>query len=153
MIDSIGSTSFRPPPPPSNSEQGKLSEEQNAIVEETLSNFDANELTESDALSIAQTFADAGIQPSPAMANKLSELGFDAQEIGELASNEIDKSQHLPPLPPQGSGNLDLGSAVDYLETLFEQKSDNEKDNSGITAKLAERFGLAEGQSLINITV
>jgi hypothetical protein len=36
---------------------------------------------------------------------------------------------------------------------LFDDKEDTAIDNTSITAQLAERFGLSEGESLINITV
>jgi hypothetical protein len=80
-------------------------------------------------------------------------VGFDAREIGELAGAKPSESGQPPPPPPSGSGNLDLTDAVDYLETLFDEKGETETDNSSITAQLAERFGLSEGESLINITV
>ena len=154
MVDSIGSANFRPPPPPPGTGgQSSLSEDQTSLIEETLSAYDADNLTESDAASIVEAFADAGIAPSSAFADKLAEVGFDAREIGELAGAKPSESGQPPPPPPSGSGNLDLTDAVDYLETLFDEKGETETDNSSITAQLAERFGLSEGESLINITV
>jgi|TARA_R110000868_G_scaffold353788_1_gene614960 hypothetical protein len=153
MVDSIGSASFRPPPPPPGaSGQASLSDDQTSLIEETLSGYDADNLTQSDAASIVEAFAEAGIAPSSAFADKLAEVGFDAREIGDLAGAKSSESGQPPP-PPSGSGNLDLTDAVDYLETLFDEKDETATDNSSITAKLAERFGLSEGESLINITV
>jgi hypothetical protein len=48
---------------------------------------------------------------------------------------------------------LDLTDAVNYLETLFDENDETDTNNANITAQLAERFGLSEGESLINITV
>jgi len=153
MVDSIGSASFRPPPPPPGaSGQASLSDDQTSLIEETLSGYDADNLTQSDAASIVEAFAEAGIAPSSAFADKLAEVGFDAREIGDLAGAKSSESGQPPP-PPSGSGNLDLTDAVDYLETLFDEKDETATDNSSITAQLAERFGLSEGESLINITV
>ena len=153
MVDSIGRASFRPPPPPpSAGGQSSLSDDQTSLIEETLSGYDADNLTQSDAASIVEAFAEAGITPSSAFADKLAEVGFDAREIGDLAGAKPGESGR-PPLPPSGSGNLDLTDAVDYLETLFDEKDETATDNSSITAQLAERFGLSEGESLINITV
>ncbi|GAC18355.1 hypothetical protein [Paraglaciecola arctica] len=153
MVDSIGSASFRPPPPPSGvGSQSSLTDDQTALIEETLSGYDADNLTESDAASIVEAFADAGIAPSSAFADKLAEVGFDAQEIGGLAGADRAGAGQPPP-PPSSSGSLDLTDAVDYLETLFEEKEYSATDNSTIAAQLAERFGLSEGESLINITV
>ncbi|MBL4630907.1 MAG: hypothetical protein JKY14_07030 [Paraglaciecola sp.] len=158
MLDSIGSASFRPPPPPPGAGgQSSLSDEETSLIEETLSGYDADNLTQSDAASIVEAFAEAGIAPSSAFADKLAEEGFDAREIGDLAGVGPSETGQPPPPPPPpssgGSGNLDLTDAVDYLETLFEGKDESETDNASITAQLAERFGLSEGESLINITV
>ncbi|MEP1446381.1 MAG: hypothetical protein ABJK37_09755 [Paraglaciecola sp.] len=154
MVDSIGSASFRPPPPPPGAGgQSSLSEDETSLIEETLSGYDADSLTESDAASIVEAFSEAGIAPNSAFADKLAEIGFDAREIGDLAGARPSESGHPPPPPPSGSSNLDLTDAVDYLETLFEEKDQSATDNSSITAQLAEKFGLSEGESLINITV
>lgn len=155
MVDSIGSASFRPPPPPSGAGgQSSLTDDQASLIEETLAGYDADNLTEGDAASIVEAFAEAGIAPSGAFADKLAEVGFDAKEIGSLAGVEPSEGSRPPPPPPaDSSSSLDLTDAVDYLETLFEEKEETETDNSSITAQLAERFGLAEGESLINITV
>jgi hypothetical protein len=155
MVDSIGSASFRPPPPPSGAgSQSSLTDDQSSFIEETLSGYDADNLSESDAASIVEAFADAGIAPSSAFADKLAEVGFDAKEMGDLTSGASETGRPPPPPPPSGeSSNLDLTDAVDYLETLFETKEETATDNSSIAAQLAERFGLSEGESLINITV
>jgi hypothetical protein len=154
MVDSIGSASFRPPPPPSGAGgQSSLTEDQTSLIEETLSGYDADNLSESDAASIVEAFADAGIAPSSAFADKLAEVGFDAKEIGGLAGGASEAGRPPPPPPSGESSNLDLTDAVDYLETLFEEKEESATDNSTIAAQLAERFGLSEGESLINITV
>ncbi|MEP0357092.1 hypothetical protein [Paraglaciecola sp.] len=156
MVDSVGSASFRPPPsPPGAGGQSSLTDDQTSLIEETLASYDADNLTESDAASIVEAFSDAGIAPSSAFADKLAEVGFDAKEIGGLAGiGSAESGQRPPPPPPaDSSSSLDLTDAVDYLETLFEEKAETETDNSSITAQLAERFGLADGESLINITV
>jgi hypothetical protein len=154
MVDSIGSASFRPPPPPPGAGgQSSLSDDQTSFIEETLSGYDANNLTESDAASIVEAFAEAGIAPSSAFADKLAEVGFDAREIGDLAGARPSETGQPPPPPPSSSSDLDLTDAVNYLETLFDEKDETETDNSSITAQLAERFGLSQGESLINITV
>ena len=104
--------------------------------------------------------SNAGISPGSAFAEKLADIGFSAREIGDLAGvGESERGQRPPP-PPQSeqgqTGSLELSSVVDYLETLFEEKaadSSEDSDNQGIYAKLAERFALPAGESLINIKV
>jgi hypothetical protein len=158
MIDSIGSSvSFRPPPPNSAGSNNALNSEQTSLIEETLSGYDAKNLTEQDAQSIVETFTDAGINPSAQFEELLTEAGFDARELGSLAgvgegNNGPSGGQRPPPQGQSDSQGLDLSSVVDYLDNLSESTESNWSDNSSLTAMLAEKFGLSEGQSLINIT-
>ncbi|MGJ8681495.1 hypothetical protein [Paraglaciecola sp.] len=152
MIDSIGANGGMPPPPRSGG-QRSLTDEQTTLIEETLANYNADNLTEADAASIVEAFSEAGIAPSSSFADKLAEVGFDAREIGDLAKASGTEVGQRPPPPPEGGQNLDLTSAVDYLETLFDEKDESQSDNASITAKLAEKFGLVEGESLVSITV
>lgn len=160
MIDSIGSSvSFRPPPPASAGNNNALNSEQTSLIEETLSGYDAKSLTEQDAQSIVETFADAGINPSAQFAELLTEAGFDVQELGSLAGAGEGAtgaaSGQRPPPPPQGQGEsqgVDLSSVVDYLDNLSQSTESNWSDSSSLTAMLAEKFGFSEGQSLINTT-
>lgn len=148
MIDSISSGSFRPPPPPSSNSSASLSEEQSSLISETLSNYDPDNLSEADATSIVESFAEAGISPSVAFADALAESGFDAKSIGDLAG--VSKGGQPPPPPGggQGSDELDLSSIVDYLDDV----DDSSSSSTSFSALLAEKFGLSEGQSLINVT-
>lgn len=146
MIDSIGSSSFMPPPPKQSS--ASLSSDQQSLIEETLANYDAENLTEDDALSIVESFSEAGISPSAEFAEALASAGFDAKEIGSLAGVGGER----PPGPPPSSSDsqeFDLSSVVDFLDTVSD---DDDASSSGFAAKLAEQFGLSEGQSLINVT-
>ena len=62
-----------------------LTAEQQQLVTDTLTEFDPDSMTEADALSIVEIFAEAGIQPGRALADTMAESGFDARGIGELA--------------------------------------------------------------------
>jgi hypothetical protein len=62
----------------------------------------------------------------------------------------VEKS--FSPSPPSSSNNLDLTDAVDYPETLFDEKDKTETGKSNITARFDERFSLTQGESLINTT-
>ena len=46
-----------------------------------------------------------------------------------------------------------MTNAVDYFETLFDNKDETETDDSSIAAQIAEYFGLSQGESLIKIAV
>lgn len=163
MMSSIGGTNFMPPPPSNNTTDSKsnssqsLSSDQQSLIEETLSNYDATDLSEQDAANIVETFAEAGINPSAEFAEALSASGFDAREIGSLANVGGQGGQAGGPPPPPPSGNnddasVDLSSIVDYLDDLTSASSAEDSSSTSIAAQLAAQFGLSEGQSLINVT-
>jgi len=150
MIGAINSTNAIQPPP--RNEQA-LTDEQQTMLSETLSELDSDNLTEQDALSIVEAFKEAGIQPGKALESAMADLGFDAKEVGELAN--VEQQDSMPP-PPQQS-NESITSIVDYLTELLEQKlsdgeslSDEEKED--IYSEVIEKFGLQEGDSIINTT-
>lgn len=157
MISSINSAVAMPPPPP-RSEQ-KLSADQQTLISDTLSELDADNLTEADAISIIETFSDAGIQPGREMEAAFSELGFDAKSIGDLANlEEGNRGAPPPPLASQSSG--EISSMVSYLGELLEEKlaASNEaelsdQDRQEIYAQVIEKFGIEEGESIINTIV
>lgn len=158
MIGAINTNSSANIMSPPRNEQ-PLTDAQQTILSETLSGFDSENLTEQDALSIVEAFKEAGIQPGKVLADAMTELGFDAREIGELAGIGTDKGNMPPPPPPsQQQSNESITSIVDYLTELLEQKlsdgeslSDEEKED--IYAQVIEKFGLQQGDSIINTTV
>jgi hypothetical protein len=149
MINSISSgQSFLPP----RAEQN-LTDEQKNLISETLSNFDPDNLSEADALTIIETFSQAGITPSKALETSMSEFGFDAKGVGELA-NESNVDRRPPPPPQQGAE--DISSMVDYLDELLEQKlaesnsSLSDEDKQLILAKVFEKYGVGDETSIVN---
>ena len=82
MINSVSSgANFQPMQRP---QAEPLTSEQTELMNETLAQFDPENLTAEDAQSIMQTFMDAGIQPGQEMEAIMAEAGFDAAEVGEL---------------------------------------------------------------------
>lgn len=151
MINSIGSSGSMPPPPPKNAQP--LTEEQQQLLTETLAEFDADNLTETDALSIIDTLSEAGIQPGKALESAMAELGFDAKSIGELAGVE-----RRPPPPPKQSSE-EISNLSDFLTELVAEKLANSgnselssADKEDILSQLFEKFGIDDGDSIINTT-
>ena len=151
MINSIGSTGSMPPPSPKNSEP--LTDEQQQLLTDTLSEFDAENLTEADAQSIIATLSEAGIKPGKELESAMSDLGFDAKSLGELAGQD-----RRPPPPPKQSTE-EISDITDYLNEVVAQKlaasgneelSDQDKDD--ILSALFEKFDIEEGDSIINTT-
>ncbi|MBK1724772.1 hypothetical protein, partial [Thiocystis violacea] len=77
-----------------------LSEAQQQTMKDTLANFDADNLSASDATSIVDAFNEAGIQPGAAMESAMEDLGFDAKAVGEKAG--VEQSRPMGPLPGGG---------------------------------------------------
>ncbi len=70
---------------PANSSSKNLTSSQVDTISSVLENFDASNLSKSDALEIVSAFKEAGIQPSEKLESAIAEEGFDAHEIGTLA--------------------------------------------------------------------
>jgi len=153
MINSISSNTQMPP---QRTEQS-LTENQQSILSETLSQYDAENLTEADALSIVESFSQAGIQPGVAMEKAMSDLGFDAKSIGDSAKVSDEGSR--PPPPPPKQSSEEITSMVDYLAELVEEKltasNSNElsdEDKESILSQVYEKFDIDDGDSIINTT-
>lgn len=104
-----------------------LSYEQEQTLDEVLSNYDSSSLTVSDAQEIVSALQEAGIEPSKALEEAMSSLGFDAAEIGQLAGLQQPQNQvqsGMPPPPPPSKEEED--SVYMLIEALFANSSDSE---------------------------
>lgn len=154
MISSISSAAAMPPP----RSEKSLTQEQQTLITDTLSQFDPENLTESEAISITEAFSQAGIQPGKALGSAMSELGFDAKNIGDLAGVEKTGRKPPPPPPPQQESQ-DLSPILDFLATLMEEKlaaNDNQalsdEDKQSIINQTFEKFGMEGQSSLIDVS-
>ena len=178
-ISSLSSGMSMPPPPPK-SEETSLTDDQLTLLSETLSEYDVDNLSESDAQSIIATLSEAGIEPSSGLETAMSDLGFDAKSIGELGGAD------RPPPPPPPSGEFDSGDSeiasemIDFLSELLSEKLESseqttsstaststsstdlyqraqqeltDEDKQDVYSQLMEKFGLPDGDSLVDITV
>ncbi len=93
------------------SAQTSLTSAQKETVSDILSNYDADNLSDEDALSIIESFASEGIQPSDELMSMMSELGFDAQSIGDVG--KANQAEQTPPPPP--SKLLSMSVLKSYL--------------------------------------
>jgi len=149
MINSIGSSaSFMTQ---QSSQVSALTSEQTEFVKETLAEFDAQNLSTEDAQSIQAAFEEQGISPTKELADLMSELDFDAKSIGDAGRLEGQR----PPPPPQNSlGSVDTDEVVSYLDELLTEYSSqlSDEDKESILSSVQEKFGLSEGDSLLNVT-
>lgn len=134
-----------------------LTAENQQLISDTLSQFDPDNLTEADALTIVETLSEAGIQPGQGLETALSELGFDAKSIGDLAGVSQSEGSRPPPPPPQQSTE-EISELVDFVTTLLEEKlaesadeSLTDEDRESIYAQINEKFGFDNDDSIINL--
>ncbi|WP_440877576.1 hypothetical protein [Thalassotalea sp. PLHSN55] len=157
MINAIGTT-MSAAMPTQRAEQS-LSADQKTLIEETLAQFDGDNLTQADAASIVEAFAQAGIEPSKVLATAMDELGFDAKAIGDLANGDLANvdAGHRPPPPKQSSE--EITSMVEYLSELVEEKlAENstsgltDADKEAILVQVFDKFDIERSESIINTT-
>lgn len=149
-----------PPPPPRQSNQSaSLSDEQKTLITETLSQYDVDNLSESDAQSIVEAFSQAELTPGKALEEAMSEAGFDAKEIGDLAGvgpGQEGGMQEGGPPPPKSEGQSFTEEMLTTLESLLEEYKGKDLDSEtidSITATMEEIFGLERSGRLFDVSV
>lgn len=91
----------------SNNKDTSISSDQKSAVQRILSNYDANNLSQSDAKQISNSFKEQGIVPSRELRETIESAGFDADAIREMSgdSKGVQGQQPPPPPPPPPSKN------------------------------------------------
>jgi hypothetical protein len=159
MINTIHSSSASAMPQmPRMDNARQLTDEQRQSIKDTLTEFDAGNLSASDAASIVEAFKEAGIRPGSALEAAMAESGFDAKTVGEIAGDP----QSSPPGPPPGeggqAGQLNLSEEmISNLNDLLDEYLGGTLEESKQTSLLAEIKGIlnegAPEDGLVNITV
>lgn len=131
-------------PPPHGQGGAPLTNDQKQLINDTLSKFDADSLTESDAISIVTAFQEAGIQPGKELAKVMEAAGFDAKRVGDLADVQ-------GPPPGQGKGPDGIGNGINLSEealkelyTLLDQyyaDDITESDRNNLRNSISELLG------------
>ena len=111
----------------------ELNEDQLNYVSSVLEDYDSSALSDADALEIVANFSQAGITPSRDLANAISDSGFSASQIGELAAvtgtsaNSFDsRGAGAPPPPPPADTAEEEEELTQILLDLLDA---NEKEN------------------------
>lgn len=129
------------------SKNSNLSSEQKALIEDVLSNYDTNSLSADDASEIIVAFQEAGIVPSQALSTAMEASGFDAQEIGDLASASGASASAgrpaggRPPPPPSAEDEEEVESIYDLLEALLETDDEDEASSTSSTNSIFSGTG------------
>eukprot|EP00919_Chromeraceae_sp_WS-2016_P079163 GHVR01187453.1.p1 GENE.GHVR01187453.1~~GHVR01187453.1.p1 ORF type:complete len:152 (+),score=20.94 GHVR01187453.1:602-1057(+) len=85
MLNSISTTGMSMPPPRPQAAAASLTEDQTQLINDTLSQYNSENLSSSDAQAIVSIFAEAGIQPGKGLEGIMETAGFDAKTVGDLA--------------------------------------------------------------------
>lgn len=176
MVDSISSAMMVPlvssSSGSSSGTMSSLTDEQSTALTDILSSFDSESLTESDALEIVSALSEAGIEPGAGLEEAMSEAGFDARAVGDLAgvgqtqamsaldaTDGTEEGNRPPPPPPQGS-STESDEITSYMADLIAEQLESsdsaeltDEELQQIQAVVAEEFGLEEGDSLIDIAI
>lgn len=132
-----------------------ISNEQKNLIETTLAEYEASNLSANDASEIVSIFSEAGIQPGKELENALKDAGFDAREIGSLAASQNQgNTQSMPPPPAQNLTESGINqSNLLILQAILEKYQDLSNLNSQDQAQLSQELqeaGLLEPGALIN---
>ena len=133
-----------------------LSSDQKQLISDTLSEFDVNNLTSEDALSIVSTFADAGIQAGRELAETMEAAGFDARTVGEMAGVQGPPPGQGPPSGGQGNSsgfNLSEELIQDLYTLLDQYYAENTTDEERSTLMESVRDLLGSEESMFSASV
>lgn len=147
MMNAIGSTMQMPS---MQFNQPTMTSEQKISVQELLADFSADDLSESDALSIVEGLSSAGIAPSQELAQIMAESGFDAKAIGDMAGVN-DNKMPPPPPPSEMTNSTEMLSFLDDLLADFDDQLTDEQQQS-ILSQVQNQFGMPQSDSIIDIT-
>ncbi len=154
MISSIGGMTPQMIAPPTQS----LSEEQETGLQDILSNYDTDNISDEDAAEIVSGIQELGIQPGKALGDALGTAGINARDLASQAGI-APKGPPPPGGPGGGQGGGQTGgvneAAVEVLESVLEAlESDELTSADEFQAYLQEQLeeaGLDPTASLVDI--
>ena len=136
---------------PINSSSNNLSSSQKDTISSVLENYDANNLSQSDALEIVAAFKEAGIQPSSELESTMKEAGFDAKEVGTLAG--VESQGQTGSGGPSGGGGGSGGGSSSSSEDEDYDVMDTNQDGFVSAAETEEYYGTSSEQSIGDLSL
>ena len=116
----------------STSSSSSLTAAQLETISSVLESYDSSNLSASDAQSIIASFEEAGIEPSAELESAMSDLGFDAKEVGDLGRS--DAQSGMPPPPSEE----EVSSISSLLDSLLSTEEDDETSTSSSTSDIMD---------------
>jgi Ca2+-binding EF-hand superfamily protein len=129
------------------SQTDSISSTQEETISAVLAEYDADNLSQSDAQAIVAALQDAGIEASEELAAAMEEAGFDAKEVGTLAG--VGQGQGGTPPPPPGGGTMsssEVEEVFDDLDTNEDGVVSLEELQEGYTNSTDESTSISENQ-------
>lgn len=105
-----------------------LTDDQKSIIEEILSQYDPENMTDKDKNSMMEELKDTGIGPNREIMSMVEDAGF---EIGKPPEGP-------PPGPPPGDSMQQMKEMNPEIAALFEQMKNGEMTEDELMAKLQE---------------
>jgi hypothetical protein len=106
--------------------RNSMSEDQKLAVEDILSKYDANNLSQSDAIEISSSFKELGIRPSSDLRQTIEDVGFDADSIREMSqTSEVSSIETRQGPPPRQSNENEESMISEILSGLLESDEDD----------------------------
>ena len=143
--------------------QNALTDEQTQGLDDLLSEYDTEDLSDAEAEEIVAGISELDITPGKELASALAGYGIDARELGDQAGVE------RPEGPPPGGGKGKGGgggetsgvneAALSVLESVLETMESEEDDEASETdfqellQSELEAAGLDPTQSIMDITL
>ena len=134
----------------------ELTSAQKSTVQDILSNYDPENISEADAQEIFAAFEEAGISPMKGLKEAIEEAGFDAEDLRTKAGME-----GPPPPPPQGPPPTEQTSSsidIEALQTLqsildgYDLTALSEEDQQSLTEQLLSA-GLLQTGSTMDLSI
>ena len=154
MVDQIsGSSSLALRP----IEPQRLTGSQRSSVQGILADFDAEEVSEADAVAIREKFRAEGIRPSADLRSEIEAAGFDVDDLrppgGPGGAGGPGGGHHgpPPPPPPENEGSDALLTLLDILES-YEGETLSSSNINDIQQKFQEA-GHARRGSFVSLSV
>ncbi|MBT3660944.1 MAG: hypothetical protein HOA30_00760 [Rhodospirillaceae bacterium] len=154
MVDQIsGSSSLALRP----IEPQRLTGSQRSSVQDILADFDAEEVSEADAVAIREKFRAEGIRPSADLRSEIEAAGFDVDDLrppgGPGGAGGPGGGHHgpPPPPPPKNEGSDALLTLLDILES-YEGETLSSSNINDIQQKFQEA-GHARRGSFVSLSV
>ena len=135
----------------------ELTSAQKSTVQDILSNYDPENITEEDAQEIFAAFEEAGISPMKGMKEAIEEAGFDAEDLRTKAGIEGPPPPPPPSGPPpaqQTSSSIDI-EALQTLQSIldgYDLTSLSEEDQQSLTEQLLSA-GLLQTGSTMDLSI